>query len=50
MKLLSLCLLAIVGSVVGIMMCEGTAMYLFQFSAFAALATTFVLLVIGQFN
>ena len=49
-KLLIVCLLAIVGSIIGIMLCDGMAKHIFQFSAFISLAVSFVFLVIGQFN
>lgn len=50
MRLMILCLLAIIGCIAGIMLCEGTVKHIFQFGAFFSLAASLVLLVIGQFN
>jgi hypothetical protein len=50
MKLLILCLLAIIGCIAGILLCEGMVKHVFQFGVFASLAVTFIFMVIGQFN
>lgn len=50
MKLLILCLLAVVVTTTGVILCEGFVKDLFQFAFFAALGTSFVLLIIGHFN
>ena len=50
MKLLVFCLLAVVVSTTGVILCEGMAKQVFQIGFFCSLGFSFVMLIIGQFN
>lgn len=50
MKLLIVCFLAVVATTAGVILCEGTAKYLFQFGFAASLIGSGVLLLTGSFK
>lgn len=50
MKLLIFCLLAVVVSTTGVILCDGVAKQIFQVGFFCSLGLSFVMIVIGQFN
>ena len=50
MRLLIICLLALVTTIAGLMLCEGVAKDVFQYGFFGALGVSGVLLLLGHFN
>lgn len=50
MKMLVICLLAIIVSTTGVFLCEGMAKQVFHVGFFCAVGVSSVLLIIGHFN
>lgn len=50
MRMLILCLSALVISITGLMLCEGVLKDIFQYGFFGALGVSGVLLLLGHFN